>query len=194
METVVTPDFTFDPEKHEYRYKGQIIPGATDILKSAGFQYPEGNMEKGRAIHLATAYDDRGILKPESVTDEVFPFLESYRKFRRDTGFKPDRIEEPNVNPMLMFAATLDREGTMPGQDRRILLELKKFFPPFFTALQLSLQDLTLPKLAVPRDRIAVELKETGGYAIHRYTNPGDKNMAISLVGLYWYKKNGGCL
>lgn len=184
--------YRFDHELHIHSFSGKIIPGATEILRDAGFKGPDGNMEMGRAVHIATQYDDEGTLNFASVSDEVYPYLEGWRKFRSETGFKPNRIEEPNINQALWFAAVLDREGTWDKGNAHVLVEIKKYSPPYFTGLQLALQDLTLPTLSLPRKRIAVELKADGTYKIHEYRDANDRSMAIFLVSLYWLKKNNG--
>ena len=183
--------WSYDDDAHVYRLGPKIIPGSTDILKDAGFQYPPGNMEMGRAVHMATQFDDEGVLDPATVTDDVFGYLEAWRVFRRDTGFESDRIEEPNVNVALAFGAVLDREGCWHRGKRRVLVELKKYSPPYFTGLQLALQDLTLPAVTLPRDRIAVQLNADAPYAIHEYNDRNERNLALALVSLYWFKRNG---
>ena len=184
--------WSYDPDAHVYRLGPKIIPGSTDVLKDAGFQYPPGNMEMGRAVHIATHYDDEGTLDQASVTDDVFGYLEAWRAFRRDTGFKPDRIEEPNVNMAMAFGAVLDREGTWHKSKRRVLVEIKKYAPSYFTGLQLALQDLTLPAVTLPRDRVAVQLNADGSYVIHEYNDKNERNLALAIVSLYWYKRNNG--
>lgn len=187
---VTSPDgWEYDAATHIYRAGSRIVPGATEILKDAGFSYPNGNMDMGTAVHRATQYYDEGVLDPNSVTDEIYGYLEGWQKFRREKDFKPIRIEEPNVNMALMFGSQLDREGTWNEGKAHVLVEIKKYAPPHFTGLQLSLQDLTLPKLTLPRKRIAVELRSDGDYRIHRYEQEKDKSMALFLVSLYWYKR-----
>jgi hypothetical protein len=180
----------FDRGAHIYRAGGRIIPGATEILKDAGFGYPPGNMEMGSAVHLATQYYDQNCLDPKSVTDDIYPYLLAWQKFRHEKKFKPDRIEQPNVNMALGFGATLDREGTWNEGKARVLIEIKKYAPTYFTGLQLALQDLTLPQVTLPRKRVAVELKSDGEFRIHRYDDSHEVGMALWLVSMYWYKKN----
>lgn len=184
--------FTFDKETHIYRLGEKVIPGATDLIKQAGFQYPMGNMELGRAVHLACELDDREVLDISSVSDEVYPYLLGWRKFREDTGFKPNRIEEPNINSTLGFASTLDREGTWRLGKAHVLVEIKKYAPTYFTGIQLALQDLTLPQLSLPRDRVAVELKADGDYKIHWFKDKNERDLAFAIVSLFWYKSNHG--
>jgi hypothetical protein len=188
----MSADWHYDPDVHLYRLGPKIIPGSTDVLKDAGFAYPPGNMEMGRAVHIATHYDDERTLDMATVTDDVYGYLMAWRKFREETGFKPDRIEEPNVNVALSFGAVLDREGTWNRGKRRVLVEIKKYAPGYFTGLQLALQDLTLPAVTLPRDRVAVHLMASGDYAIIEYKDPNERNLAMALVSLYWYKRNHG--
>lgn len=191
---ITLPNGKYDHDLHIYRAGGRIIPGATEILRDAGFEYPAGNMDKGKAVHLATQFYDEYTLNPDRygfpvVGDDIYGYLEGWIKFRKETGFVPTRIEEPNINATLCFGATLDREGVVTGNKAHWLVEVKKYFPPPFTALQLALQDLTLPKLSRPRKLVAVELRPNGDYHIYRYDDPNDRQMALFLVSLYWYKR-----
>jgi hypothetical protein len=192
--------YEFDPLGHVHRIGGLVVPGHTDVLRGAGFQYPSdrmGNsadvqlaMDRGKAVHLATEFDDRGELDERSVDDWMLGYLLAWRKFREETGFKPRRIEEAHGNAELMFGAVLDREGTWKLSKGGVLVEVKKYDPPFFTGIQLCLQDLTLPRLAKPRARAAVRLDADGKYKITHYEDRSEAALASALASLWWYKKN----
>lgn len=190
---VVSPKgFHFDEATHIYRLGGRILPGSGEILKDAGFKYPQGNMEMGRAVHMATQFDDEGTLDTQSVTDEVYGFVLAWRLFRKETGFVPNRIEQPNVNSSLMYATVLDREGTWNLGKPHVLVEIKKYPPTYFTGLQLASQDMTLPELTLPRDRVVAQLNADGSYKLHWFKDPNDRAMWMFLVSLYWFKRNNG--
>ena len=112
----------YDPVTRICTAGGKILPGSTDILADAGFQYPKGNMDLGKAVHLATEYLDKGILNPRTVTDNVYGYLMGWQKFKKDSEFSPDRIEEMNVNMALGYKATLDREGPCGLYGKRTLV------------------------------------------------------------------------
>ncbi len=180
-------EYSFDPVMHLHKLGEKVIPGATELLRDAGFEFPSGDMAMGKAVHLACELDDLGQLDGSSVSDPIYPYLEGWRLFRKETGFAPTRIEEPHCNRLMAFAAVLDREGVFPS-GKKAIVEIKKYSPPFFTGIQLALQELTLP--SAKRVRMSVELKDNGTYKQHFYTNPNDKNFAMFLPSLYWYKRN----
>lgn len=199
QQTAVAPEFGFDEALHLYTLGGRVIPGVTEILKDAGIlkfgargSELENNaaMSRGKAVHAACHYMDEDALDWSSVSDECVPYVMAYEKFRTDTGFVPTRIEERMVHETLVFAGTIDREGTWNQSKNRIVLEIKTGVKASWWGLQLSGYDILLPPITKPRNRMAVQLKDNGTYALHPFTDPNDRNMFMSLVALYWWKRN----
>jgi hypothetical protein len=56
--------------------------------------HSEIGRERGRDVHLATAYDDKGTLDESTVNAEIGGHLESWRKAKRDLKLIIARIEE----------------------------------------------------------------------------------------------------
>jgi hypothetical protein len=190
--------FTFNSETHIYRFGGRIIPSVTGILKDAGIikfgingseLQNERAMSRGKAVHAACHYLDDGNLQWNTVDDELIPYIVAYEKFKKDTNFKPNRIEERLFNSTFCFAGTLDREGTWNINNNHTLIDLKTGSVPDWTALQTAGYDLLLPTLSKPRERYALQLKETGDYALVPFRDSQDKNLFLSLVSLYWWKQ-----
>jgi hypothetical protein len=112
--------FAFDQEKHEYTLNGLRLPSVTQILESVGLSpdfsgVPAADLEfarqRGSAVHLATAYDDRGDLDEDSLDPRIAPYLEAWRQFRRDFHFEPTEIEFMFYSKKHGYAGTLDRFG-----------------------------------------------------------------------------------
>jgi len=72
-------------------------------------------LERGRLIHLATAYYDRNELDESTVDPQIAPYIESYIKFRMNTDFEPTLIEQQLYHPQYFYAGTLDRQGSLNG-------------------------------------------------------------------------------
>ena len=108
---------TFDSEKHIYYCEGLKVPGVTKVLQGAGLidfsmvkpDILERAQNFGTAVHLATEFDDNGVLDMASLDDALLPYVEAWRKFKRDTGCKILSIEEVVYSAKYRYCGTLDR-------------------------------------------------------------------------------------
>lgn len=121
-------NLTFDPEKHEYRYNGLIVPSVTRLLKWAGLidetWFSDWHGERGRLIHLACQYYDEGTLDMSSVHPEIAGYLESYIKWREaGRHIKILEIEAPVFNEGCWYAGTLDRAVAI--DDNPAIIDIK---------------------------------------------------------------------
>ena len=79
--------FCFDPEKHEYRLGGNVIPSVTQVIKSCGLiRFDDVPTETlihkakiGKAVHLACEYYDKKEL--DSVPESYSGYVEAYKSF-----------------------------------------------------------------------------------------------------------------
>lgn len=126
-------DVTFQKEGHVYTLPdGSHPPSITEILKAEGFIdttfYDEWSRDKGSMVHLACHYDVTGELDEDSLDDEIRPYLEAFRKFMVESGFKVDKSEVPTANLTYGYAGTPDLVGCFPKPTaaRRFVLEINK--------------------------------------------------------------------
>jgi hypothetical protein len=107
---------------------GRVYPSVTTILKAEGFintaYYDDWSRDRGSMIHLATAYDDQGELDEETLDPVIIPYLEAWRRFRKESGFIPEQIEPPMMSTVYRYAGTPDRIGDLPGGIKRAAVEL----------------------------------------------------------------------
>lgn len=119
----------FDPKRHEYSIGGEVLLSVTQILALGGFvDYAfatEYARDRGSAVHEATRYFDEDDLDEGSVTPAIAPYLEAWKRFRKETGFVPFLIEKAMAHPSLKFAGTLDRFGGINGNSRPWLIDIK---------------------------------------------------------------------
>jgi hypothetical protein len=187
----MTTDCVFNEETHQGTIGGRIIPSVTGILKAGGFEVygsSEWHMEKGRAVHLACQYLDEGGLDWSSVSDEILPYLMAYEAFKKDTGFKPTRIEERLFHPTLMFTGQIDREGRLNGN--HIVLDFKSGAITPYCGIQLSGYDLLLPTLRMPRERYGLQLMPTGKYSLKQFKDGQDKQIFLSMLAIFNWRRN----
>lgn len=168
------PDFQFDADTHTYRVDGSVLPSVTQIISSVlpGFQAGDWYLNRGRALHLACAHDDRGILIEESVHEEIAQRLKAWRKFKADTGALITMIEKPLWSAQYRFAGTVDRALTFNGKTlfgyREVpawtLCDLKSTISPQ-VVVQLGGYNLLLREAGVAIGQgVAVELRDSGDY------------------------------
>jgi hypothetical protein len=113
-----TEGLEFDELNHTFTANGQTLPSVTQVLRANGMT-PEfytridpWYLERGKLIHLATEYDDRGTLDEDTVDEVVRPYLDAYRTFRADYRGQITGIEKRMWHPQLGYAGIIDRTIT----------------------------------------------------------------------------------
>lgn len=119
----------FTEEGHIYILDGVILPSVTGILKAEGFVddrfFDEYSRERGSIVHLATHYDDLGELDEGSLDPVIVPYVEAWRRFKRESGFVVCQSEIPMANLTYRFAGKPDAVGSFPsGNLKRAAVEL----------------------------------------------------------------------
>lgn len=121
------PELTFNPERHEYRIDGVVVPSVTQILTEAGLIdgqfYTEESQLRGRTVHIITALDDQGMLNESLVPTEYQGYLNAWRLFKADTKCEILSIEERVCNLTLRYAGTTDRRIRWSGPEH--IVDLK---------------------------------------------------------------------
>lgn len=129
----------YELETHTYYLDGHRYPSVSEILAPIKTGYDSNNPaagELGTDVHLATEYDDIGVLDPRTVDDTVAPYLESWRWLKQQAGIRVSRhyIEYRFVNDREGYAGTFDRMVEI-GSDYAIL-DLKSGAPQDWHAVQ----------------------------------------------------------
>jgi hypothetical protein len=106
-------------EDHRYidTDTGRVYPSVTQTIRDAGLMgyMPEDDwyLERGTAVHAATALWDRGELDEDTVDPAVAPYLDAWKRYRADMR-DPDiglMIEQIVYDPIVGYAGTMDRAG-----------------------------------------------------------------------------------
>lgn len=127
-ERLDTPvDFT--EEGHRYTLNGVPLESVTGILKDEGFIdgdfYTEYGRQRGSFVHLARHLDDVGELDEDSIDPAIAPYLEAWRRFKRESGFVVERSEVPMACSAYLYAGKPDCVGHFPtGNLKRAAVEL----------------------------------------------------------------------
>lgn len=193
---------TFKEETHQYFDADIEIPSVTNILKSAGLinygaagseLQSEEYMMRGKAAHKCCELYEKGILDPTTVDEAVEPYLDGYKKFKKDTGYKSKATELILFHDKRRFAGTLDGIGTI-GPDQ-VLIEIKTGSYQPWHRLQVAAYRSCLPDEYKTVKDFVLELKSNSTYALHKIPyEVTEENIFFSLVNLYYWRKNNNFL
>lgn len=161
----------FEPETHEYKRNGFVVPSVTQVLHKAGFIDTKYMTELGRwrgsYCHLACEYDDRDELDESTMRPEMLGYLAGWRKFRLETGFVPTEIEYRVLSNEWGYAGILDRIGTLRS-GKKVLLDIKTGALLDYCRMQLAAYLNCLPDPFL-YERMAVRITDKGGYKCKPY-------------------------
>ena len=178
---------------HRYICDGAEVPGFTHIAQTMGlvkyFNTDSFYLERGSAIHLATAYMDRGILNLDSVDPRIMGFLQAYQQFNGDHAWDQwEHIEEPLFHPTYRYCGCPDRWSD------KCLLDIKgvQGYP---IQLEAYAELLRANGYDPGRQGYMLHLKEDGKYKIetHKY----DRRLLgvfLSAVSVFHYRKEKGLI
>jgi hypothetical protein len=191
---------SFNPELHEYRADGLVIPSVTQVLEDCGIvnydciPLPVREMAKDRGskVHIATHLDDENDLSEESVSPGLIPFLMAWRNFRMDTGFTPSLIEYRSLNETYRYAGTLDRTGSFPSTaGGTVLCDIKCNKAEWWVRVQLSAYAAFFQHPRTYR-RICVELHADETYKLYEFHSRDwfeDFNVFLAALSVYNAKR-----
>jgi hypothetical protein len=192
-------ELLFEPDTHEYRHRGMVVPSVTQLLAPlVDFSgIPPENVEyarlRGEAVHFACELYDQNDLDMDTLDPKIVPYLQAWIKFKAETGFVVHTVEERIPHPIHRYAGMIDRTGFMAMNNVQAVLDIKcvaKLSP--VTGLQTAAY-----KELVERDkgitglaRYSVRLGGDGKYELKRYEEPDDFRVFLSLLNLHnWRKK-----
>lgn len=202
---VAEPGLTFDEETHRYYVDGTWVRSVTQVLNLVtGPIYArvpphilDYARDRGQAVHGWTELIDLGEAEERGDAIHAFdgttllpehaewPFVQAWLKFRRESGFEPEIVEQRVWHPKLRYCGTVDRIGVLNGT--RCTLEIK-------TVAQLGrwvgLQTVGYqegynagrPRSEQARERYAVQLRKDGSYRLEQYVdNAGDLAAFVAM-------------
>ena len=182
----------FEPNGHKYFLDGVELPSVTRIIREAGLydpsKYAEGSCDRGRNVHQIIQYYDENDLDEASVYEGYRPYLEGYKRFLAECRPKWELIEKPVYDPILGYAGTFDRFGTMLG--KKTLLDLKSGAEESWHPIQTAAYCVN--DYARDTMRYALYLDGQGNYRLIEHTNRRDFEVFKAALLIYkWRQING---
>lgn len=114
---MASPELTFDPGTHVYRFGGHVVPSVTQVLGILN-DFSDVDPEKlarsaefGKNVHAAVDLDNREALDEEALDGEILPYLNQWRLFVRETGITVIASEERVYHETLGYAGMVDVVG-----------------------------------------------------------------------------------
>jgi hypothetical protein len=200
---VAGDQFTFDPETHCYRMLGgQVVPSVTQALGAAGLidfsmvdqEVLERKALLGKLVHQACHFYDENDL-PEELPEEVAERLEGYKKFRAESGYRPERNEVRMIGMVhgIRYGMQFDSVGLLNGLPTLVDLKTGAQESPAW-GVQLAGYSLGLskPLHTGAYQRVVAHLKPGGRYKAHTYKDPGDAYIFIAALAIATWKQNHG--
>lgn len=194
---------TFKEDTHQYFDESGIeVPSVTQILKVAGLTgfgmegtelHSDESMTRGKAAHQAIHFLEKGTLDESTVDEIVIPYVDAYKKFKKDTGYKPFKMECLLLHQQRRFAGTLDGIGHIENQP--VLLEYKTGSYQPWHKLQVAGYRAALGDDFKTTKDYVLELKSNATYTLHKVAyEVTEELLFFSLVNLYYWRKNNNCL
>lgn len=188
-------ELAYNDETHQYFVNDIEYPSVTTILKQFGFA--EGlkyvpNLEfysnRGRAVHTCCDFDDEGCLD-ESSAAELMPYVEAWRKFKKETGCRHLLSEITLFSPEKKFCGRVDRVSEIEDDaqmDRVTIIDIKHGAITKGAAIQTAGYKIALNDMGMFENktvnRIAVKLSDNGKYKIHRFDKFSDMKAFASFA------------
>ena len=185
-------ELTFDEEAHVYRYAGRVVPSVTQVLSIASandFTHVDGEVLErarsfGKHVHAMIDLDNRGELDEEALDGELLLYLNQWRLFLRESGFKVTASEQRIYHKIFKYAGTCD---TLLGQGTSWVLDIKTGSMPKTVGAQLAAYQAALEPR--PRRRLCLVLSNHN-YRLHECKSLSDFALFTSCLNV-WRFVNG---
>lgn len=185
----------FNPEKHEYRVNGVVVPSVSEIIKevlllNVQFSGDTTKMDIGTKAHLTTQYYDNDELDESDLHPTLQNYLQAWKSFKKDFNPKFELIETMFYHKRFRYAGTIDRYAVVNGS--RLILDIKTGREYVWHPIQLEGYKFLLEDNGYEVDRTAcVYLTPEGTYKYREHKSP---NLFLACLSVYNFKKTNKLL
>lgn len=181
---------------HIYTLDGERLPCVSDlcrflsreVYREAPVWQMEAAAERGTAVHKAAEALDR--TGRAEIEDEHLPYLEAYAAFLREHEVSWELIEYPDYHPVLRYAGTLDRYGTVDGIKTLVDIKTTSQAQRPLCAASLNLYRLILESRGMPVERMLIlHLSKNGRYRMIPFDADNDIPYALLILHRLTKKK-----
>lgn len=193
---------TLDEATHTYTIGRRVIPGVTRVIDAMlRKRYPvspqvwEKAQELGTLVHDATELFDKDDLDEDSIDKDVEPYLEAWKKFRREMRPTIRSIERIVYHPMYGFAGKEDREVQMEGVIGTLDIKSGVLDPThdIQLAAYMAAKNYNKPYIDQSQRGWCVYLRDDGDFKLARQNNERDNfNIFLAALQCYNWRANNG--
>jgi len=217
MMTLSSPDPVVEFRAHDHSYwlvdtvtnALRRLLSITQILRVTGMVdstfFTPTSATKGTYVHEGTALYDQGQLDETTVSEDIRPYLDGYKRFVDDCSPEWTRIEAVFADEASDVAGTVDRVGTITvqGVPQKVVVDLKTGrggAAPWHPIQLAGYQHLLSRHLsrrgraleAAQVNRYGLYLRGNGKYTLTPYTSPHDMRVFLSaLTVAHWLTQVG---
>lgn len=193
----------FDRAKHAYTLDGASVPSVSQILSDLSARdyafVSRSVMEEaaalGTAVHKMIELDCIGRLDEVSLDYQLAPYLQSWRAFRKHSGFVPLLSEARLASRRYQFAGTLDLFGRMGGGaalvDAKRCATVPRTAGPQTAGYEVALREWQPDLVADASEgsgvinRYALHLRPGNRWNVVPLADPADTRVFLSALTLY---------
>jgi hypothetical protein len=192
---------SFGRDVSRYVLSGERVPSVTEVIELAGLsdiqkiiavageEVVANAARRGSLVHgYCELLDHDPYMDLGSVPEWIRGYVAGYARFVRETGFRPDLIEEPVVSSAYRFAGTVDRVGNLGTKPYVIDLKTPAAASPSWAVQTAGYAIGVEEQYGVRAGRACLQLKSNGTYKLHNHADPSDVATFIAAVHVAHYR------
>ncbi len=192
---------SFGRDVSRYVLAGERVPSVTEIIDLAGLsdirriiavageEVVANAARRGSLVHgYCELLDHDPYMDLGSVPAWIRGYVAGYARFVRETGFRPDLIEEPVVSSVYRFAGTVDRVGNLGPRPMVIDLKTPAAASPSWQIQSAGYAIAVEEQYGVRAGRACLQLTSHGAYKLHHHADPSDVSTFLAAVHVAHYR------
>lgn len=188
---------TFDADTHTYTIDGVVLPSVTQVLGDVFYTpgaewFTDEARLRGSYVHAAIALDHEGALDEDTVDYRLFPYIEAWRAFKRESDFRPMAWEQAVCDPARGYAGTYDVIGQLGDNPLfpPVLVDFKTGTPAEWIRLQTAAYARVAKGDRFPTlRRGGLWLRADGTYRFTMHTDRADERLFLSALEVFQWKQ-----
>lgn len=193
----------FDPVEHVYSVNGERWPSVTQIIEpmleldGIPNHVLQAAAQFGTHVHQACHLFNVGRLDEQDLDEPLRPYLEGWKRFRKDTGAVILESERLVYDYALRVAGTLDCIANFPGKSINKVVDIKTgssvpWTVGMQTAAYAQMRKQELCEYTISKERLCCQLLPDSTYRIQTLKNTSDWNDFVSCVNVHNLRKRHG--
>ena len=188
----------FNEAEHKYfdDQTNVVYPSVTtvinEVLKAERpyFANAASAMNKGTIVHKTLELLDAGNL--ESYDPRIQKYVEAWEKFKKEHNVVIMQNESIMLNETYGFAGTIDRVIEMGEQRNVAIADIKT--GSYYSGYEIQTAGYEVLYGGRVDFRMDVMLKDNGTYKLEIHNSRLDKEIFLSCLNIYKWRKSNGCL